>query len=340
MDINNNAVKEELLFESKPNSFAEKVEFILSASFACIFVCVFFVFLPLIIGREITFELFILPSIISCFVSVGLYSFLYNDFQQRCKKNKVRITNKKIIFYDKKCQAHVKVPLREIRNFYVKQDFLDKKLNCADIKINTDVDSYWVNNINEFRDFYFIIKENTRAFVEPIIVDGRDIKCKIEKNEKIIWEGKYNKILSFIFIIISVIVPLLLLVMMAISSKDIKMTLCISGFLLASLSIITAAEYPYLKNFKKTYYVITNKRILFCNKDTDGVCRIIPLETINDCYVYKPRKGERRLRIMTDRKDYEFFDFGDMCKIEDIVNKFSMLRKREIIEEENISSNI
>lgn len=339
-NINDISADEIILFEGKPNFSSGKAGFVTQQCFVAFLIILFSLLFSFCITKSFSIEAIIVPLIIGSCLFFFIWQASYKYFVQNSLTSNFKITNKRIIIVDNVKYVDTKILFNQIRGFYVVQDFWDKKFNCADIKINTEIGSYWVYNVNRFRTFYKIIKENTAAFVEPFIVDGKSIKQKVQSNEKIIWEGGTSKIASTFQEIFKIF-----LFFFIFSSVLFFMNEKIDIFFFGIFFIFIALLYflsmiPYLKDYKKIYYIITNKRILYCNRETEGVCRIIPLEKIDDCYVFYKKKNDPKLRIISGENLYEIYDFGNLEKTKKLINKWVERRKYILFKEKNNAQNI
>ena len=326
-NINDNSVDEVVLFETRPNKVSEKHD--KNVVLFCIFVFSFFIIFG-ILSSFFYRDLF-LKIVFSIIISIGIAFALINTFCPSRNK-KIKITDKAIYYFYSATKSFVQVPLDEIRNIYCKQGVVDKKVNCADIKINTVNDCHLVENINEYRAFCRVIKENAR-YIEPRITFGEEIRKKVASDEKIIWEGRgKGKLIGDIITIYFFSIFLLVLAFaLFFSGHEILNLIPFFVFLFLGSIFLFSLGTEQKKYFKKTYYILTDKRFLYCDINTDATCWVIPLETIDECiYCAGSKRKSECIEIKTQKRKYYLYSAGNMSDVANYIEQCILARKYEL----------
>lgn len=331
-NFNDISADEVVLFETRPNKLSEDYDnFISVLPIGFIFSFFLFIFSITLFGLNIIFSIF-LSIILGFSFAICILKSLKSNY-----KDSVKITNKGIILYKDGTDESVKIPFTKIRNFYCKQGIMDKRVHCADIKIHTTTNQYFLTNINEYREVSRIIRENA-SNLEPVITVGEEIRKKVTSDEKVLWEGKQNLTLLYVFSAIFAIFCFVgsLYTLLVIPKEYIAdvMQFIFIGFLFAVF--FTTVIYFGIKNDKQTYYIVTNKKLIYCDSYTDGTCKEIPLETIEQCFYFPGTKGNPAcIQIDTHEKIYELYSIDKKRKIVSLINNAIKARKRALQKQEN-----
>ena len=328
-NINDIRAEEVVLFETRPNKVSEKHDdfnFLLILGSILSLAC--FGFLNVIFNINLIF------SIVASIVLGIIFAVCLVKKNKQNFNDKVKITNKGIYYHEVGTNKLIKIPFSKIRNFSCQQGLMDKKVHCADIKINTDTNQYYINNINEYRDFCRIISENAH-YLEPQIVCGEEIRKKVTLDEKILWEGKkedYKTCLFFAILFLVLAIPVLFIIYYEFGLATMKSSLPALVVPLMLLCLV-----PSVKEIdKKTYYIVTNKRIIYTDKFTDSTCKVIPLETIEQClYIFGTRHKPSHIQVITPENKYELHSIDDMNKVVSIIKSAIAYHKRTLKKQED-----
>lgn len=332
-NINDIGAEEVVLFETRPNKVSEDYDnFIFVLPMGFIFSFFLFVFSITLFGLNIIFSIF-LSIILGFSFAIAILKSLKSDY-----KDSVKITNKGIILYKDGTDESVKIPFTKIRNFYCKQGIMDKRVHCADIKINTETDEYLINNINEYREFCRIVQENAYSYIEPKIIVGEEIRKKVTSDENVLWEGKSKTTVLYVFLVLLIFFSVfgILFLFGEISQEDIFHVIEIGCVCLVMVAFFCFLIYYNIKNEKRTYYIFTNKRIIYCDSLTDGTCKILPLEKIDKCYFMVGTKhNPEHIEIIMNEKTYKLSIMGNNKKLVSLINNAIRTRKRALQKQES-----
>lgn len=328
-NINDINLEEKVLFETKQNDIAKKRD---ELKFVSFFV-MFFSYIVYIIVDAI----FKLPGLIDLFISVVIALLIAFGFIKVYNNNSVNeklvITDKTISFYDVNSKKNVNLSFDEIQRFDCAQTYLDEKINCVDIRVYTKKGEFKIKNISEYRDVCDLLKDkisfssnlvenNSSSFLDSNIVRGEQIINQVCDEEKILWQGKHRT-LKFLKVV-CYILPFLFFgcPMFMVSGLN------VSDYLFHIFIVIVLTTFIHLCvrldeiDEEKAYYILTDKRIIYTEKQLNGSYVEIPLQTINKCVYYSgTRYTTKGIEIVTSFKKYKLHRVGSWRKVTKLIKK-------------------
>ena len=152
------------------------------------------------------------------------------------------------------------------------------------------------------------------------------------------WEGKENSTFGYVFLaIISIFCFVGSLTLLFITPKENLFDIIKVVFVGVFLALFfTFLIYFGIKNDKKTYYIVTNERILYCDPHTDNTCKVIPLETIEQClYIHSTKSNPAYIQIVTQENRYKLYCIGGKKKLVSLIKSAVVSRKRTLKKQED-----
>ena len=173
-DIN---VNEVVLFETERNEISEKYDEIIGLLVFSVLLCVFVGPFVSAFGayKQLQLHTILLISYSISFVLSVLFS---NLFKNKKIPNRVRLTNQSLSFYNQSKETFEKIPINEIRHFSFSQGIVDRKVNCADIKLHTETTHYCIDNINNYKKFCIALRKAASPYLTRLFISRDSVKFK------------------------------------------------------------------------------------------------------------------------------------------------------------------